>query len=48
MTDARYRGVDEQGRPYTVTAATAQQVAPERVNLTDAEGRHHAGESAPG
>ena len=26
LTDARYRGVDEHGRPYTLTAATAQQV----------------------
>ena len=34
LTDARYRGVDEQGRPYTLTAATAQQVGPERINLT--------------
>jgi lipopolysaccharide export system protein LptC len=34
LTDARYRGVDEQGRPYTVTAKTAKQVTPERVNLT--------------
>lgn len=34
LTDARYRGVDEQGRPYTVTAATAQQVTDDRINLT--------------
>jgi lipopolysaccharide export system protein LptC len=34
VTDARYRGIDEQGRPYTLTAATAQQVGPERINLT--------------
>ncbi len=34
LTDARYRSVDEQGRPYTVTAATAQQAGPQRVNLT--------------
>lgn len=34
LTDARYRGVDEHGRPYTLTAATAEQVAPERINLT--------------
>lgn len=38
VTDARYRGVDERGRPYTVTAATAQQVGPERINLTDPQG----------
>jgi lipopolysaccharide export system protein LptC len=34
LTDARYRGVDEQGRPYTVTAASAQQVTDDRINLT--------------
>ncbi len=34
LTNARYRSVDEQGRPYTLTAATAQQVSPDRVNLT--------------
>lgn len=34
LTDARYRGVDEQGRPYTITASTAKQVSPERVDLT--------------
>jgi lipopolysaccharide export system protein LptC len=34
LTDARYRGVDEEGRPYTITAKTAKQVTPERVNLT--------------
>ncbi len=34
LTDARYRGVDEQGRPYTVTAAAAQQVNDDRINLT--------------
>jgi lipopolysaccharide export system protein LptC len=33
LTDARYRGVDEQGRPYTVTAATAEQVTQDRINL---------------
>ena len=38
MTDARYRGVDERGRPYTVTASTAVQVAPEQVDLTDPKG----------
>ena len=36
--DARYRGVDERGRPYTITASVAQQVGPERVNLTDPKG----------
>jgi lipopolysaccharide export system protein LptC len=34
LTDAKYRGVDDQGRPYTITAKTANQVTPERVNLT--------------
>lgn len=38
LTDARYHGVDEQGRPYTVTAATAQQDGPDRVNLTSPKG----------
>ena len=34
MTDVRYRGIDDHGRPYTVTAATAQQDGPDRINLT--------------
>ena len=34
VTNARYRSVDEHDRPYTVTAATAQQVGPDRINLT--------------
>src|SRR6185312_12535861 len=34
LIDARYHGVDEKGRPYTLTAATAHQVAPERIDLT--------------
>ena len=38
VTDARYRGVDEHGRPYTLTAVTAVQVAPERINLTTLKG----------
>ena len=38
LKDAKYRGVDEHGRPYTVTASTAVQVAPEKVNLTDPKG----------
>jgi lipopolysaccharide export system protein LptC len=38
VTDAHYRGVDEHGRPYTLTAATAQQVGPERINLTMPKG----------
>ncbi|HLY90150.1 MAG TPA: LPS export ABC transporter periplasmic protein LptC [Acetobacteraceae bacterium] len=34
LTDARYHGIDEHGRPYTVTAETAQQDGPDRINLT--------------
>jgi lipopolysaccharide export system protein LptC len=38
LTDARYRGVDAQGRPYTLTAAIAKQAGPERINLTAPSG----------
>jgi lipopolysaccharide export system protein LptC len=38
LTDARYHGVDDHGRPYTVTAAVARQVAPERIDLTKPAG----------
>jgi lipopolysaccharide export system protein LptC len=38
LIDAHYRGIDAQGRPYTLTAATAVQVDPERVNLTIPKG----------
>jgi lipopolysaccharide export system protein LptC len=34
LTDAHYNGVDEHGRPYTVTAATATQRDADRVDLT--------------
>lgn len=34
LTDARYHGTDDHGRPYTVTASTAQQDGPDRINLT--------------
>lgn len=34
LIDARYHGIDDKGRPYTVTAATAQQNGPERIDLT--------------
>jgi lipopolysaccharide export system protein LptC len=34
LTDAHYKGVDERGRPYTVTAATATQHDADRVDLT--------------
>jgi lipopolysaccharide export system protein LptC len=35
---ARYRSLDERGRPYTLTAAKARQAGPNRVNLTDPKG----------
>ncbi len=35
---ARYNGVDQQGRPYTVTADTATQVTPDRIDLTNPVG----------
>lgn len=38
LTDARYRGVDDKGRPYTVTADTARQAGPERVRLVSPRG----------
>lgn len=34
LVDARYNGIDEKGRPYTVTAATAWQLSPDKVGLT--------------
>jgi len=34
VIDAHYHGVDDQGRPYTLTAATAKQEGEEKVNLT--------------
>jgi lipopolysaccharide export system protein LptC len=34
LVNARYRGVDEKDRPYTVTAATARQVDPNRIDMT--------------
>jgi lipopolysaccharide export system protein LptC len=34
LTNARYRGEDNRGQPYTVTAAGARQVTPDRVDLT--------------
>jgi lipopolysaccharide export system protein LptC len=33
LLDARYNGVDERGRPYTVTAATAWQIDAQKVGL---------------
>lgn len=38
LIDARYHGIDNKGRPYTLTAATAQQAGPERFNLTTPKG----------
>ncbi len=38
LLDAQYHGVDERGRPFTVTASIAQQVSPERINLTIPKG----------
>lgn len=34
LSDARYHAVDKLGRPYTVTAAVAQQDGPDRILLT--------------
>jgi lipopolysaccharide export system protein LptC len=38
IVDPHYNGVDERGRPYTVTAKTARQVSAERINLVDPKG----------
>ena len=38
MRDARYRGVDERGRPYTLTAERAVQSGPQRIDLTEPKG----------
>jgi lipopolysaccharide export system protein LptC len=35
---ARYRGVDQDNRPYTVTAEVAQRVGPDRVDLRQPQG----------
>lgn len=34
LIEARYNGVDEKGRPYTLTAATAWQITAQKVGLT--------------
>ena len=34
LIDARYNGLDQKGRPYTLTAATAWKIDAERVGLT--------------
>ena len=38
MVDVRYNGVDEKGRPYTVTAASARQMDADRIALTIPKG----------
>ncbi len=38
MIDPRYHGVDAQGRPYVVTAATARQVGDDRTDMTAPKG----------
>jgi lipopolysaccharide export system protein LptC len=38
VIDAHYHGVDDQGRPYTLTAASATQDGPEKFNLTQPYG----------
>lgn len=35
LTDAHYQGVDDDGRPYTVTATKVRQVGPDRTDLDD-------------
>ncbi len=34
LVEARYNGVDDKGRPYTITAATAWQMTPSVIGLT--------------
>jgi lipopolysaccharide export system protein LptC len=38
MVDASYHGVDTDNRPYTMTAATAHQVNPDRIDLVEPKG----------
>jgi lipopolysaccharide export system protein LptC len=38
VSDAKYHSVDQNGRPYTLTATIAQQDGPERINLTAPKG----------
>jgi lipopolysaccharide export system protein LptC len=38
MVTATYHGVDTNNRPYTMTAVTAHQVDPDRINLTEPKG----------
>lgn len=38
MREPRYHGVDQRGRPYTITSSSAQQTSPERIALIDPKG----------
>lgn len=38
LSEATYHGVDVRNRPYTMTASTARQVSPERINLESPKG----------
>ena len=38
MVDASYHGVDASNRPYTITAATAHQLNPDRIDMTEPKG----------
>jgi lipopolysaccharide export system protein LptC len=38
LSQVVYHGVDQRGRPYTVTASEARQVSPQRIDLTDPKG----------
>ena len=38
MRNPRYHGLDQRGRPFTVTARTANQTSPERIALVDPKG----------
>jgi lipopolysaccharide export system protein LptC len=38
LIDARYKGEDDHGRPYTITASSARQIGPERVDMIDPKG----------
>jgi lipopolysaccharide export system protein LptC len=35
LTQARYHGVNQHGEPYTITAGTARQIGPERIDMTE-------------
>ncbi|MBU6499368.1 MAG: LPS export ABC transporter periplasmic protein LptC [Rhodospirillales bacterium] len=38
LTDARYHGNDQDGEPFTITAATARQVGLDRIDMTAPKG----------